>query len=262
MADAGVSARLSEESALSGESRVRKGSSSRLSGVEQGKRTRREEVGNVRTAIGLTLGPYKKDGEDVILEQPGNQNILMLRQLFERFLKNEREYGRVKERLEKNAKTLATVQQRFSVWIDKYFQVKSTLENARDELSKRQQIRHAMEPGDEKEKTVPEVEAAISRDIACYRKVLVNLEEEVAQARSEIRELFKQQLEMRSRLKSGFREYCKEMDALPIYSDDSMKLLLDPVERESLEATRRRFNRFQQAMMREREQRERDTMTR
>lgn len=129
-------------------------------------------------------------------------------------------------------------------------QVKSALENARDELSRHQQIRHAMEPGSEGEDTAPTAETAINHDIACYRKVLVNLEEEVAQARTEIREVFKEQLEMRSRLKAGFWEYCKEMDALPIYSDASMDLLLDPVERESLEATRRRFNQFQQAMMR------------
>lgn len=107
-----------------------------------------------------------------------------------------------------------------------------------------------MEPETDEQEIASETETASSRDIACYRKVLVNLEEEVAQAQNEIRDLFKEQLEMRSTLKSGFREYCKEMDALPIYSDDSMKLLLDPMEKELLEPTRRKFDQFQQAMMR------------
>lgn len=179
----------------------------------------------------------------------------------------------MKVMLDKNTRTLATVQQRFTNWINKYFQVsqiylicrinlelcdslslfvlqvKSTLENARDKLSKHQQIRHAMQPEDQDE-LIPEVEIIIERDIACHQRVLLNLEEEVVQAQDEIQRLFQEQREMRSQFNSGFKEYCKEMDASPFYSNSSMKLLFEPAEKASLEVAKRKFNQFQRAMMR------------
>ncbi|XP_078033267.1 kinesin-like protein KIF9 [Augochlora pura] len=266
MVDVSVSARLSKNS-LTAENRIhslRKGVNTleQLSNVQEV-----EEVGSIdKIGVGMTLGPYQDEEEgheceqDLTLEperQMDYQSILMkLRQIFNRFLKDERVYGRMKEKLDKNARTLTSVQQRFSKWIDKYFKVKSTLENAKDKLSKHQRIRYAMKP-QEPEELVPEVEIAISRDIACHERVLMNLEEEVVQAQNEIRHLLKEQVKMHTDFKSGFREYCKEKDALTLYSDNSIKLLLEPVEKESLEVAKRKFNQFQRAMMRKFEEKER-----
>ncbi|XP_076301421.1 uncharacterized protein LOC143219290 [Lasioglossum baleicum] len=266
MVDTSVSARLSKESALSADSRIRNrkrsmNSSGRLSedqeAVTEVKEIEIEEVGSIaKTAGGMTLGPCKDTEDDKTLTIPepvyqiDRQNrILKLRQLFERFLKSDKEYRKMKEMLDKNTRTLATVQQKFTKWINKYFEVKSTLENARDKLSKHQRIRHAMQPEDQQELT-PKAEIIIERDIACHQRVLLNLEEEVVQAQDEIQRLFQEQREMRSQFNSGFKEYCKEMDASPLYSNSSMKLLFEPAEKASLEVAKRKFNQFQRAMTR------------
>ncbi|XP_033327667.2 kinesin-like protein KIF9 [Megalopta genalis] len=264
MVDVGVSARLSKES-LTAESRIHSLKKDTLEVQEEASKV--EEVGSIaKIAVGMTLGPYQNEEEGYERDnvtaveherQMDHQSILMkLRQIFKRFLKDERVYSRMKEKLDKNVRTLEIVQQRFSKWIDKYFEVKSTLENAKDKLSKHQRIRYAMKP-QEPEELVPEVEIVISRDIACHQRVLMNLEEEVLQAQNEIRHLLKEQLKMHTEFKSGFREYCKEMDALTLYSDNSIKLLLEPVEKESLEVAKSKFNQFQRAMMRKFEEKER-----
>ncbi|XP_076651239.1 uncharacterized protein LOC143358174 [Halictus rubicundus] len=260
MEDVGVSTRLSKVFVY-----VQDSCSGVQETVTETEETAIEEVGSIaKTAVGMTLGPCEDEEDDrggdksLTIPEPvfEHQNILMLRQVFERFLQDEKEYGRMKEMMDKNARTLATVQKKFTNWIDKYFQVKRTLENAKDKLSKHQQIRYAMKPEDDEE-LVPEAEIIIDRDIVCYQRALLNLEEEVAQAQDEIRCLFKEQKELRSKLKSGFNEYCKEMDISLLYSDNLMKLLLEPVEKESLVVAKRKFNHFQRAMTRKFEQKER-----
>ncbi|XP_053976643.1 uncharacterized protein LOC128875249 [Hylaeus volcanicus] len=177
----------------------------------------------------------------------------MVRRLFERFLKEEKKYERIKEKLDRIEKSLVIVRRRFLNSIDNYFQAKRNLENARDKLSKQRQIRFA----NDAEINVPEVERVIGRDIACYEKVLTNLEEELTRAENEIRDSSQEQLELRFKLKSGFREYCIKMDLLPVYSENSMEMLLEPVDKESLGVIRRRFNQFQRTMVRKLEERER-----
>lgn len=46
-----------------------------------------------------------------------------VRQMFERFLKEKKEYGRMKEKLDRIEKTLFVVRHKFSNTIEKYFQV-------------------------------------------------------------------------------------------------------------------------------------------
>ncbi|XP_076630003.1 uncharacterized protein LOC143346115 [Colletes latitarsis] len=114
-----------------------------------------------------------------------------------------------------------------------------------------------MENGNSVGSDVPEVEQIIGRDIACQEKVLMNSNKELTQTQNEISNLLKDQLEMRSKLKSGFHEYCVTLEFLPLYNDKSMQMLLEPVEKESLEKIRRKFNQFQRAMMRKFEEKSR-----
>ncbi|XP_076166520.1 uncharacterized protein LOC143146275 isoform X2 [Ptiloglossa arizonensis] len=281
---------LSKESVLSTDSqpRSRKRTRSLIGTLPEVKEisdeTERKKVGNLAT-VGVTLGPLTEEEEEgealkydkhlteferipnddsqnasmvwIFIPSVSNLNIsflinflvLKIRRLLERFLKEDKKYGRFKDNLDKSKEILVTVRRRFLNSINNYFQAKKYLENARDELSKYQKIQFAME-NDCKESWVPEVEKGISRDIACREKVVLNLEEEITQAQEEIRELIKEQIEMRSKLKSGFGEYCKTIDFVLLYRDKSMKMLLDPVEKKSSQVTKCKFNQFQRAMMR------------
>ncbi|XP_076166521.1 uncharacterized protein LOC143146275 isoform X3 [Ptiloglossa arizonensis] len=258
---------LSKESVLSTDSqpRSRKRTRSLIGTLPEVKEisdeTERKKVGNLAT-VGVTLGPLTEEEEEgealkydkhltefERIPNDDSQNASMIRRLLERFLKEDKKYGRFKDNLDKSKEILVTVRRRFLNSINNYFQAKKYLENARDELSKYQKIQFAME-NDCKESWVPEVEKGISRDIACREKVVLNLEEEITQAQEEIRELIKEQIEMRSKLKSGFGEYCKTIDFVLLYRDKSMKMLLDPVEKKSSQVTKCKFNQFQRAMMR------------
>ncbi|CAK9796287.1 Kinesin-like protein KIF9 [Anthophora plagiata] len=234
--------------------------------------TEKEEVGSLnKSAAGMTLGPYTEKegssketlknkhiaGPEHILKVDG-QNIVMVRQLFESFLKEEKEYGKMKESYDKNEKTLDTVRQRFSDVIDNYFQAKRNLDAARDKLDKHQRIRYVLEFGNnERKKIIAEIERAIERDILCHKRVLVNLEEEVNQAQDEISTLTNRQIEMILKLETAFREYCKKKDFMVYYTDESMKMLLEPDTKESLEVIRNKFNKFQRAILGKTQERER-----
>ncbi|XP_043265655.1 uncharacterized protein LOC122405181 [Colletes gigas] len=282
MAQAGLSTK-SKESVLStnGQYHSRKRTRSSLEPVLEIKQISneidREKVGNLKKiAVGMTFGPYIKEEENegveeeeeasknqkypVVSEQIlkiDSQNISMVRQFFERFLKENKNYSRIKEKLDKSGKSLVIVRQKFACMIDNYFQAKRNLENVRDKLVRQQQLRLAMENGDSVGSDVPEVEQIIGRDIACQEKVLMNSNKELTQTQNEISNLLKDQLEMRSKLKSGFHEYCVTLEFLPLYNDKSMQMLLEPVEKESLEKIRRKFNQFQRAMMRKFEEKSR-----
>lgn len=101
-------------------------------------------------------------------------------------------------------------------------------------------------------KTIYEIERTIERDISCYQKVLINLEEEVDQARREIVTLSNQHLEMKSKLESGFRDYSERNAYLLHYTDKSMKALLK-YEKKSFDMIRRKFNKFQREILRKTE---------
>lgn len=175
-----------------------------------------------------------------------------VRQMFEHFLKEKKEYARIKAKLDKIEKVLNIIRPRFANTMEKYFQAKRNLDNVRDALSKHQQIRYVMEPEicNKDKREVPEIERMIYRDILCHEKVFINLEEEVKQEQDEIDKLFEQYVDMCSKLESGFREYCKTMDLLLYHNDKPMKMLLEPVEQKSLETMRQKFNKFQRAMFR------------
>lgn len=103
----------------------------------------------------------------------------------------------------------------------------------------------------EGKQVIPTIEKMIDRDIACYEKVIMNLEGELAQMQNEICQLHEQQYQMRSNLKSGFNEYCKRIDHVSLLDNEKlMKTILDPVERESLEIIRRKYDQMQRAMAR------------
>ncbi|XP_076240767.1 uncharacterized protein LOC143183181 [Calliopsis andreniformis] len=159
----------------------------------------------------------------------------------------------MKEKLDKNQKTLVVVRQKFSDLIDNYFQVKRNLDNAHNNLAKDQQMRCVIEMEhrvSEKSEIIPTIERVVNRDITCYQKILMNLEEEVAQTQNEIRELSEQQFQIRSKLKLGFLEYCKKINSLSLYNDKFVKMLLEFNEDESLGIIRRKFNKFQRTMIR------------
>ncbi|XP_076547082.1 kinesin-like protein KIF9 isoform X2 [Osmia lignaria lignaria] len=179
-------------------------------------------------------------------------HVSQVRQMFDRFLKEKKEYGRMKEKLDRIEKTLFVVRHKFSNTIEKYFQAKRNLENIQDKLSKHQQIRYIMEREicNERKHEVPEIEKIIHRDVLCHQKVLVNLEEKVEQEQEEIDKLFEQQADLCSELELGFREYCKTMDLLLCHTDKPMKMLLAPIDQESLEIIRRKFNKYQRGMFR------------
>lgn len=127
------------------------------------------------------------------------------------------------------------------------------MDNACNNLSKHQQIQDAMETKyrpSERNEITPSVETITDRDIACYQKILMNLEQEVTQTQNEIRELSGQQFEIRSKLKSGFWEYCKRMNSLSLYNDKLIKTLLDSNEKGSSALIRHKFNQFQRVLMR------------
>ncbi|XP_076678347.1 uncharacterized protein LOC143374251 isoform X2 [Andrena cerasifolii] len=253
---------------------------------EKESETGTEEVGSLdKTMTGVTLGPcaeetrsedgkeQEEEEEEVYADVDGgtvkadncsitgeqvseinSHKALMVRRLFERFLNEEKEYRRTKKRLDKSQTTLGIVQQRFASLIDKYFQAKKTLNNARYNLSKHQRVRYAFEVENhlsEGKQVIPAIEKMIDRDIACYEKVLMNLEGELAQMQNEICQLHEQQYQMRSNLKSGFNEYCKRIGQVSLLDNEKlMKTVLDPVEKESLEIIRRKYDQLQRAMAR------------
>lgn len=92
-----------------------------------------------------------------------------------------------------------------------------------------------------------EIERTIERDISCYQKLLVNLEEEVDQIQREIDILSNRHLHMSSKLEHGFREYCKRKAFLLHHPDKLMKILLT---KESSDIIRNKFDMFQRKMLR------------
>nr|XP_012136244.1 PREDICTED: kinesin-like protein KIF6 isoform X2 [Megachile rotundata] len=234
--------------------------------IEKSTEETSKEVGSLNE-FGMTLGPYKREEKEEKLSAEGmllnkkyslisgqihKIDITEVRQMFENFLKEKREYARIKAMLDKIGKMLNVMRPRFSNTMEKYFQAKRNLDNVRDALSKHQQIRYIMEPevSNNVKQEIPEIEKMIHRDILCHEKILINLEEEVKQEQDEIDKLFEQYAEMCSKLESGFREYCKTMDLLLYHNDKPMKMLLEPVEQKSLETMRQKFNKFQRAMFR------------
>ncbi|KAK1125180.1 hypothetical protein K0M31_006520 [Melipona bicolor] len=101
-----------------------------------------------------------------------------------------------------------------------------------------------------------EIERTIERDISCYQKVLINLEEEVNQTQREIDILCNRHLDMSSKLEYGFREYCKRKAFLLHYTDKLMNILLIPAK-ESSDIIRHKFDKFQRKMLRGTEETER-----
>ncbi|XP_033309607.1 kinesin-like protein KIF9 [Bombus bifarius] len=228
-----------------------------------------ERVGSLdKSTIGVTLGPYadvlspdksleyKHSAMSKQILKINSENIMTVRRLFDSFLKEELKYAKMKEIFDRNERTLAVVRQRFTNMVDKYFQAKRNLDDARDKLSKHQQIRQIMKlESPEEIKTIYEIERTIERDISCYQKVLINLEEEVDQARREIVTLSNQHLEMKSKLESGFRDYSERNAYLLHYTDKSMKALLKS-EKKSFDMIRRKFNKFQREILRKTEETE------
>ena len=128
------------------------------------------------------------------------------------------------------------------------------MNNARYNLSKHQQVRRAFEVENhlsDGKQVIPAIEKIIDRDITCYERVRMNLEGDLAQMQNEICQLREQQYQMRSNLKSGFNEYCKRIDQVSLLDNEKlMKTILDPVENESLEIIRRKYDQLQRAMAR------------
>ncbi|XP_043518477.1 kinesin-like protein KIF9 [Frieseomelitta varia] len=215
-----------------------------------------------KSAIGVTLGPYADEEKALKLKHLSpkhilkidDENMLVIRRLFDAFLKEETEYAKIKRKFDKNEVTLAAVRQRFAHEIDKYFQAKRNLDNARDKLSKHQQTRQIMDVDvdswKEKEATF-EIERTIERDISCCQKLLINLEEEVDQTQREIDILSDGHLDMSSKLAYGFREYCKRKAILLHHADRLMKILL---MKESSDIIRDKFDKFQRKMLRKTEE--------
>lgn len=136
-------------------------------------------------------------------------------------------------------------------------QAKRNLNEAHDKLHKQQQIRYTWDlESREGNEAFIDMEKAINRDILCHQKVLVNLKEEVDQTQEEFSALSNQYIEMTSKLKSGFHEYCQKKDLSLYYNDKSMKILLELTKREfkeSLDEIRRKFNKFQRTILRKAE---------
>ena len=129
-------------------------------------------------------------------------------------------------------------------------QAKRNLDDARDKLSKHQQTRQIMDVESWKGKeAICEIERTIERDISCYQKVLINLEEKIDQTQREIDTLSNRHLDMSLKLESGFREYCKRKAFLLHYTDKLMKTLLISA-RESVDIIRHKFDKFQRKMLR------------
>ncbi|CAK9807741.1 Kinesin-like protein KIF9 [Anthophora quadrimaculata] len=200
--------------------RKRTKSSSQVAEAEKiAQEMEKEEVGSLnKTAAGLTLGPYT--------EKKSNSKET---------LKN---------------KHVAGPEHILKVDGQNIVMAKRNLDAARDKLDKHQRIRYVLELGNhERKKIIAEIERAIERDILCHKRVLVNLEEEVNQAQDEISTLTNRQIEKILKLETAFREYCKKKDFMVYYTDESMKILLEPDTKESLEVIRNKFNKFQRAIL-------------
>ncbi|XP_026674114.1 uncharacterized protein LOC108630560 isoform X2 [Ceratina calcarata] len=215
----------------------------------------KEEVGSLVERSGITLGPYTNDTTVRTIQ---TQNIVKIddqhmgaaRHLFNCFLKENIMYTKIKEMFDKSQKALAGVHQKFTNTIDIYFQVKRNLDDACDKLGKHQEIRRVLKLENSDTKLILEMENSIEKDIQCHQKVLNSLKEEMSQVQKEIIELTRRQKETGSKLEAGFKEYCKRKNLLLHYTDKSMKAMLEPADRESLEIIRRKYNKLQRTMLR------------
>ncbi|CAL7938443.1 unnamed protein product [Xylocopa violacea] len=247
-----------DDNQINNRKRVRNSAQFRLEAEEVRKETGREVGSLDKSRIGVTLGPYLEDevssletSEQIL--KINTQNMVPVREMFERFLKEEIVYAKIKEAYDKNEKTLAIVREGFSSTIDKYYQAKKNLGDACDKLSKHRQIRQFLELKSEGNEVILGMEKIIESDILCLQKLLANLEQELDQAQNRINVLSNQRFEMSSKLEFGFREYCKEKNFLLHYTERSMKMLLESIKIESMDVIRKKYMKFQRAMLRKTE---------
>lgn len=89
------------------------------------------------------------------------------------------------------------------------------MENAKNELVRFQKHRHFIEVEKyDKHGTVlvSEEEKTVAKDIACYQKMIENLEEDLSRLQNDIRSLMECRNELCANLESGFNDYCKRLN--------------------------------------------------
>ncbi|XP_076759089.1 kinesin-like protein KIF9 [Xylocopa sonorina] len=248
-----------DDNQINNRKRLRSPAQSSLEAEEVKKGTGREVGSLDKSRVGVTLGPYVEEEVDSLrapeqILKIDSQNMVPVRQMFERFLNEETVYAKIKEAYDKNEKTLAITRERFSSTIDKYYQAKRKLDDECDKLNKHRQIRQFLELKSEGNEVVLGMEKMIESDILCLEKILANLEQELEQAQNKINALSNQRLEMCSKLESGFYEYCEDKNFLLLhYTKRFMKILLESTKTESMDVIRDKYMKFQRAMLRKTE---------